>query len=362
MKTLLLLCVLLVLPSIVSSATLKGNFVYFYPTIWEIRGIGNAVWEDEKLLISADGIIVNLFTKNIIAFGNVVLQKDDKKEYYDIFFSKELDLGIYDAQTLPYITAKEIEVDWKTTTVTFKDLKVSHNITLPQFSLPFGPYGSRLKFSVEEEIVSIDTSAPYVSIILPYNSGIFTGIFTDLGMEISYEKEDYYLLGARAYIDRGMSIFGKYTLYSPDKSLSLTLGYDESSYAVIKKEFRNGIWKYTGEGRIDWKDKPQITISLSAEKWDKMNLKGELIVYTETGAIEFNPYIGYRFDISQDLSLNIYLSKVGLDSLKIAYRLKPAVNLKIGYANPDKYIVGIEWGYRGVELIDYNGIVSLIIR
>ncbi|MGC8971492.1 MAG: hypothetical protein ACP5K2_04730 [bacterium] len=362
MKTLLLLCILLILPSTVFSATLKGNIVHFYPTIWEIRGIGNAVWEEENLLISADGIIVNLLTKNIIAFGNVVLQKDGKKEYYDIFFSKELNLGLYEAQTLPYITAKEIKVDWRSNTITFKSLKVSPDIILPQFSLPFGPYSSGMKFSVGEETILIDTSTPYVSIILPYNGEVFTGIFTDLGMEISYEKEDYYLLGVRAYTDRGMSLFGKYTLYSSDKSLSLTLGYDESSYTTIKKELRNGIWKYTGEGRIDWKDKPKITISLSAEKWDKMNLKGELIVYTETGAIEFNPYIGYRFDIFQDLSLNIYLSKIGLDSLKITYRLQPTVNLKIGYANPDKYTIGIEWGYRGVELIDYNGIMSLIIR
>lgn len=350
------------LPSIASTATLKGNFVYFYPTIWEIRSVGDALWEDERLSIKADGIIVNLLTGNVVAFGDVIVQRDNKKEYYDIFFTRDLNLNIYEIQPLPYVTAKEIEIDWRTTTITFKDLRVSSEITLSALSIPFGPYNSGLKFSTEEEIISIDTSAPYISIILPYNGGIFTGIFTDLGMEVSYEKEDFYLLGIRGYIDRGMSIFGEYTLYSQDKSLSLTVGYDEFPYTVIRKEFRNGIWRYILDGRVDWENRPRITISLNTEKWDKMSIKGEIIIYTENGAIEFNPYLSYRFDISQDLGLRVGLSKIGLDNVSITYKLQPAVNLKIGYVNPDKYVVGVEWGYRGIELIDCNGVVSLIIR
>jgi len=72
--------------------------------------------------------------------------------------------------------------------------------------------------------------------------------------------------------------------------------------------------------------------------------------------------MSYRFDISQDLGLRVGLSKIGLDNVSITYKLQPAVNLKIGYVNPDKYVVGVEWGYRGIELIDCNGVVSLIIR
>ncbi|MCX7795819.1 MAG: hypothetical protein N2380_04800 [bacterium] len=357
----ILLVLLLFLPMIVSSATLRGDYVYLFPTTWEIRGVGKAIWKDGNLLISADVIIVNLLTKNIIAFGDVKILRDGKEEFYDVFSTKELELNLYETQSLPYIMAREIEINWRTTTITFKGLKVSQDITLSEFSIPFGPYSSGIKFSAGEEILSIDTSAPYISIILPYNGGIFTQVLTESGMEVFYEEEGYYLLGARAYIDKGMSIFGEYTLYSPDKSLRLTIGYDEIPYSIISKEIRNGIWKYTGEGRVKWKDKPEITLSLTVEQWDRMMVKGE-IVYTEDGTLEFNPYIGYRFELSQDLSLNIYLSKIGLDSLQLTYRMQPAVNLKLGYVNPNKYILGVEWGYRGIELIDYNGTVSLIIR
>ena len=127
------------LPSIASTATLKGNFVYFYPTIWEIRSVGDALWEDERLSIKADGIIVNLLTGNVVAFGDVIVQRDNKKEYYDIFFTRDLNLNIYEIQPLPYVTAKEIEIDWRTTTITFKDLRVSPEITLSALSIPFNP-------------------------------------------------------------------------------------------------------------------------------------------------------------------------------------------------------------------------------
>lgn len=357
-----LLFLFIFLPVVVFSASLKGDFVYFFPTTWEIRSIGKALWEDKGLLISADVIVVNLLTENVTAIGEVKVIKDGKEEFYDVFSTRRLDFNLYETQLLPYIMAKEIGIDWRTKMIIFKDLRLSKDIILPEFSLPFGPYSSSINFSVGEEIVSIDTSAPYISIILPYNDGIFTEILTASGMEVFYEKEGYYLLGARAYIDRGISVFGEYTFYSPDRSLKFTVGYNEIPYSILSKEIRNGVWKYTGEGRVKWKDKPEITLSLTVEQWDRMMLKGELIIYTEDGTLEFNPYIGYRFDLSQDLSLNIYLSKIGLDNLQFTYRLQPAVNLKLGYINPDKYVLGIEWGYRGIELIDYNGTISLIIR
>lgn len=362
MKILFFLCILFIFPSIVFSATLKGDFVYFFPTTWEIKGIGNAIWKDKRFLISADVIVVNLLTENVTAIGDVKVLKDNKEELYDVFSTRGLDFSLYESQSLPYIMAKEIGIDWQTKIITFKDLRLSQDILLPEFSLPFGPYSSGIKFSAGEEIVSIDTSVPYISIILPYNDGIFTEILTASGMEVFYEREEYYLLGVRAYIDRGISVFGEYTFYSPDKSLKFTVGYNEIPYGILTKEIRNGVWKYIGEGRVKWKDKPEITLSLTVEQWDKMMLKGELIIYTEDGTLEFNPYIGYRFDLSQDLSLNVYLSKMGLDSLQFTYRLQPTVNLKFGYINPNKYIFGVEWGYRGVELIDYNGTISLIIR
>lgn len=363
MKLLLPVLILSVLlPAVVLSASLKGDLVYFFPTTWEIRGVGKAIWKDNNILISADVIIVNLLTRNVIAFGDVKVLKAGKEEFYDVFSTNRLDFNLYETQSLPYIMAKEIWIDWRTTTITFKGLEVSQGIVIPEFSIPFGPYSSSMKFSVGEEIVSLDTSAPYLSIVLPYNGGIFTEILTESGMEVSYEKEGYYLLGVRAYIDKDMSIFGKYTIYSPDKSLRFTIGYNEMPYCILTKEIRNGIWKYTGEGRVKWENKPQITLSLIVEQWDKMMIKGEVVLYTEDGTLEFNPYIGYRFDLSCDLSLNIYLAKIGLDSLQLTYRLQPAVNLKLGYVNPNKYILGFEWGYRGVELIDYNGTVSLIIR
>ncbi len=362
MKLSLLLIIFFLLPAVVFSASLKGDFVYFFPTTWEIRGVGKAVWKESDILISADVIIVNLLTGNVIAFGNVKVIKADKENLYDVFYTNRLDFNLYETQSLPYITAKEIGIDWRTKTITFKDLRVSQDIVIPEFSIPFGPYSSSMKFSVGEEIVSLDTSAPYLSIMLPYNDGIFTEILTKSGMELSYEKEGYYLLGVRAYIDKGMSIFGEYSIYSSDKSLRFTIGYNEIPYCILSKEIRNGIWKYTGEGRVKWGNKPQITLSLTVEQWDKMMIKGEFVLYTEDGALEFNPYIGYRFDLSYNLSLNIYLAKIGLDSLQLTYRLQPAVNLKLGYVNPNKYILGVEWGYRGIELIDYNGTVSLIIR
>ncbi|MBC7321081.1 hypothetical protein H5T89_10615, partial [bacterium] len=289
MKLFFLLIVLFVFsPTIVFSTTLKGDFVYFFPTIWEIRGVGKAVWKDSGIVISADVIIVDLLSKNVIAFGDVKVLKDNKEEFYDVFSTERLDFNVYEAQSLPYIMAKEIEIDWRTTVITFKDLRVSQDIVLPEISIPFGPYSSGIKFSVGEEIISIDTSTPYISMILPYNDGIFTEILTESGMEVSYEKTDFYLLGVRAYIDRGMSVFGEYTLYSLDKSLSFTIGYNEILYSMISKEIRNGFWKYTGEGKVKWKSKPEITLSLTAEQWDKMILKGELIVYTEDGTLEFN--------------------------------------------------------------------------
>lgn len=363
MKIVFPLCTLFILlPTVVSSAILKGDYVYFFPTAWEVRGIGKAIWKDDNILISADVIIVNLITRNIIAFGDVKVSKDGREEFYDVFSTKGLDLSVYEIHSLPYITAKEIRIDWRTMVITFKDLRISQDIVLSEFSVPFGPYSSGMKFSAGEEVVSIDTSAPYISIILPYNGGVFTEILTKTGMEFSYKKEDCYLLGVRAYVDSGVSLFGEYMMYSLDKSLRFTVGYDENPYSILSKEIRSGIWKYTGEGRVKWKDKPEITLSLTIEQWDRMIIKGELMVYTEDGSIEFNPYIGYRFDLSKDLSLNVYLSKIGLDSLQLTYRIQPSINLKVGYTNPNRYILGVEWGYRGIELIDYNGTVSLIIK
>jgi len=353
---------LFIFPSISFSAVLSGDLVSFYPSVWEVRGIGSAKWMDKGLIVYADGIIVDLITGNLVAFGNVIVERDGNKERYDIFYTKELIVKSHGEAVNPYILAKEVEIDWKSTTITLKDVRITSDITLPRLSFPFGPYSSGVDFSLSEEIISIDTSTPYISIVVPNNGGIFTQILTKSGMEVFYEKEDYYLLGARTYMDTEPSLFGEYTLYSSDKSLSFTAGYDEIFYNTLKKEVRNGLWLYTGMVEVNWESSPGLTLSLSATNWDRLSLKGEVYIDTSTGKIDFSPYIGYRFDISKDLNLDIALSKTGIESLKVVYKIQPAVNLKVGYINPQKYVIGVEWGYRGIDLVSYDGILSLILK
>lgn len=356
------LALLFIFPAVSFSATLRGNIITFYPSLWEVRGIGSVEWIDKDLIVYADGIIVDLITGNLVAFGNVIVEREGKRETYDIFYTKELIIRAHEETLIPYILAKEVEIDWRSTTITLKDVKITSDIILPRFSFPFGPYSSGVDFSLSDEIISIDTSSPYVSIMVPYNGGIFTQILTKSGMEISYEKEDYYLLGARTYLNTTPSIYGEYTFYSLDKSLSLTIGYNENFYNTLKKEIRNGLWLYTGTIKVNWRSSPEIVFSISAEDWDKLSLRGEAYFDTSIGRVDFNPYLSYRFDISQDLSLSISLSKIGLEGLKLVYRFQPSVNLKLGYVNPQKYFIGIEWGYRGIELVSYNGIPSLILK
>lgn len=358
----LIAVLLLILPSTSLSATLKGELVSFYPAIWEVRGLGSAVWIDKNLIIYADGIIIDLITGNLVAFGNVLVEREGKEERYDIFYTRELIIKTHEETVTPYILAKEVEIDWKSTTITLKDVKISSDITLPRLSFPFGPYNSRLDVSLSEETILIDTSSPYVSILMPYNDGVFTQTLTPIGMEISYEKEDYFLLGARTYLNTPPSIFGEYTFYSSDKSLGLTVGYDGFFYNILTKKIRNGLWLYTGILSVDWKGNPQLTISLSAEDWDRLKLKGEILIDTSTGGVEFNPYVEYRFSISKDVNLDVSISKIGLESLRFVYNVQPAVNIKLGYVRPERFIFGIEWGYRGLELVSNSGILSLILK
>lgn len=361
-SSLTVILILLVLPSNSFSATLKGELVGFYPATWEIRGIGSAVWIDGELVIHADGIIIDLLTGNLVAFGDVLVERDDKTERYDVFYTKELVVKTHKEIVIPYILAREAEIDWKSTTITLKDVKLNSGITFQRLSFPFGPYSSRVGLSLSEEIISVDTSSPYVSILTPYNGGVFTQVLTPIGMEISYEREDYFLLGAKTYVTAPPSIYGEYTFYSKDKSLGITVGYNQLFYNILTKKIHKGLWLYTGILKVDWKDSPQLTISISAEDWDRLKLKGEIFIDTSTGEVEFNPYVGYRFDIARGLTLDIFLSKIGLESLKFVYSVQPTVNVKLGYIRPERYIFGIEWGYRGVELVNNSGILSLIMK
>jgi hypothetical protein len=356
-----LFAILLIFPSISFSSTIRGDTINFYPTSWEIRGIGNAIWEDKGLTIYADGIIVNLITGNVVAFGNVRVEKEGKKEYYDVFSTKELTLNIYESPVIPYITAKEIDIDWRMTTMTLKNVRLFPEVVLPSLSIPFGPYSSGIEFSSSDEIISFDTSSPYISISLPYNDGIFTEILNQTGIDISYEKEGYYLIGIRTHMDMKVDIFGEYTFYFENKSLGLTLGYDDFFYTVLKKEVRDGLWKYIGKGTINWGDSPEVLFSIEALQWDRLILKGELSIDTETGGVNFTPYIGYKTDITKDLTLDFGISNLGLDSINLVYKLQPSVNLRIGYLNPQNIVFGIDWGYRSLD-IEYNSNLSIILK
>ena len=357
----ILFVVLLIFPSISFSGTIRGDIVNFYPASWEIRGIGNAIWEDKGLIIYADGIIVNLITGNVVAFGDVIVEKDGKKEYYDVFSTKDLTLNISESPVIPYIMAREIDIDWRNTTITLKDIRLSSDITLPSLSIPFGPYSSGLEISSSQESISFDTSSPDISIIIPYEDGIFTETLNQTGIDISYEKEDYYLIGLRAHIDMNPEIFGEYTFYSNDKSIGLTLGYNDFLYTVLKKEVRDGLWKYIGKSTINWKSSPEVLFSIEASQWDRLSLRGEFSIDTETGLANFSPYIGYKTDITQDLTLGISVSNLGLDSISLVYKFQPSVNLRIGYLNPQNIVFGIDWGYRSLD-IEYNNNLSIILK
>ncbi|MGC8889887.1 MAG: hypothetical protein ACP5PC_04190 [bacterium] len=349
-------------PLLVLASSIRGDTVDFYPSNLEIRGVGNAIWEDEDLIIYGDVIIVDLVTGNVVAFGNVTVENDNRKEYYDVFSMKGLNLNIIEGPVIPYISAKEIDIDWRTTTITLKDVRISQDIILPVLSMPFGPYSSGVNFAFsKDETISLDTSSPYILINLPYEGGIFTEVLNQTGMDILYQKEDYYFIGLKAHIDSDIVLFGEYTFYFDDNSLGFTLGYNGFFYTGFKKEVRDGLWRYIEKGTIDWKAFPKVLFSIEASKWDRLILKGEFSIDTGTGGIIFKPYIGYKTDISKDLTLNVCLSSVGIDNIAIIYHFQPSLNLRLGYINPQTVVFGADWGYRSLD-IEYNNNLNIILK
>jgi len=358
----LLVVLLLFFPSLSFCSSIRGDIVDFYPSNLEIRGVGNAIWEDDGLVIYGDVIVIDLITGNVVAFGDVIVERDDRKEYYDVFSTKGLNLNITEGPIAPYIMAKEIDIDWKTTTITLKDVKVSPDINLPSLSIPFGPYSSGVNFSFsKDESISLDTGSPYILINIPYEDGILTEVLNQTGMDLLYQKDGYYFLGLKAHTDSNVILFGEYTFYFDDNSLGITLGYNDSFYTRVEKELRNGVWKYKGEGTVYWKESPEILFSIEASQWDRLILKGEFSIDTGTGGLSFIPYIGYKTDIAKDLTLNLCLSNLGLDSITLVYQFQPSVNLRIGYINPQTIVFGVDWGYRSLD-IEYNNNLNIILK